>query len=117
MLTFATLGMAAYGLYSILIGLFDLLGGAALEWWANLWLVTGGAILVFGAAFARASMPGGLALAVAGLLALQSISLHNASHLYGQVVLLPQFTRAVFAGLLVALACVGWGSGAETDDS
>ena len=117
MLTFATLGMAAYGLYSILTGLFDLLGGAALEWWANLWLVTGGAILVFGAALAWASMPGGLALAVAGLLALQSISLHNASHLYGQVVLLPQFTRAVFAGLLVALACVGWGSGAETDDS
>ena len=118
MLTFATLGMAAYGLYSILAGLADLLmGGAALEWWANLWLVAGGAILVFGAAFVRVSIPGGLALAIAGLLALQSISLHNASHLYGQVVLLPQFARALFAGLLVALAYFGWDSGAEAADS
>ena len=117
MLAFATLGMTAYGLYSILAGLADLLGGGALEWWANLWLVAWASTLVFWAAFVRVSTPGGLALAVAGLLALQSISLHNTNHLYGQVVLLPQFARALFAGLLVALACFGWGSGTEAADS
>ena len=58
MFTFATLGMAAYGLYSILADLADLLGGGALEWWTNLWLVAGSATLVFGAAFMRVSMPG-----------------------------------------------------------
>lgn len=108
MLTLATLGMTIYGLYSITEGLVDLLGGGSLEWWANLWLVVGGTTLVFGAAFVRVSMPGGLALAMAGLLALQSISLHNANHLYGQVVLLPQLARALFAGLLATLAYLGW---------
>ena len=111
MLTLAALGMMFYGLYSIVVGLIDLLGGAALEWWANLWLVVGGAALMLGAVFVRISMPGGLALAVGGLLALQSISLHNANHLYGQVVLLPQLARALLAGLLVALAYLGWGRG------
>ena len=116
MLTLATLGMAVYGLYSIADGLIDLLGGASLEWWADLWLLVGGTMLLFGAAFVRVSMPGGLALAVGGLLALQSISLHNASHLYGHIVLLPQLARALFAGLLVMLAHLGWGSGSETAD-
>ena len=111
MLTLAALGMMFYGLYSIVVGLIDLLGGAALEWWANLWLVVAGAALMLGAVFVRISMPGGLALAVGGLLALQSISLHNANHLYGQVVLLPQLARALLAGLLVALAYLGWGRG------
>ena len=86
-------------------------GGPIYGWWPGV------ATLVFGAAFVRVSIPGGLALAIAGLLALQSISLHNASHLYGQVVLLPQFARALFAGLLVALAYFGWDSGAEAADS
>ena len=115
MLTLATLGMAGYALYSIAIGLADLLGAATLEWWANLWLVTAGITLLFGALFVRVKMPGGLALALGGLLALQSISLHNASHLYGQVTLMPQLARALFAGLLVGFAYVGWGSdiGAE----
>ena len=108
MLTFATLGMIAYGIYSISAGVVDLLSSATLEWWANLWLVVGGTTLVLGAAFVRVSMPGGLALAVGGLLALQSISLHNANHLYGQVVLLPQLARGLFAGVLVALAYLGW---------
>ena len=116
MLTLATLGMAVYGLYAIAAGLIDLLGGASLEWWADLWLLVGGTMLLFGAAFVRVSMPGGLALAVGGLLALQSISLHNASHLYGQVVLLPQLARALFAGLLVMLAHRGWGAGSEAAD-
>ena len=110
MLTLASLGMVLYGLHSIITGLLDLLGAAGLEWWANLWLMVAGATLLLGAVFVRISMPGGLALAVGGLLALQSISLHNANHLYGQVVLLPQLARALSAGLLIALAYFGWGS-------
>ena len=117
MLILATFGMTVYGLYSISVGLVDLLGSSTLEWWANLWLVAGGIILVFGALFVRVSMPGGLALAVGGLLALQSISLHNASHLHGQVMLLPQVARALFAALLVALAYLGWNEEAEVTNN
>ena len=109
MLTTATLGMALYGLYSILVGVTDLVATAQLEWWANLWLIGAGTVLVLGAAFVRVSMPGGLALAVGGLLALQSISLHNAGHLYGRVLLIPELARAVLAMSLVALAYFGWG--------
>ncbi len=110
MLAAAALGMVLYGLFSLVEGVADLLGSGPLEWWADLWLMVGGAMLVGGAIFVRASMPGGLALAVAGLLALQSISLHNAGHLYGQVLLLPQLLRLLFAALLVALAWFGWES-------
>ena len=116
MLTAAALGMALYGLYSVLAGVIDLLGAGALEWWANLWLIVAGGILVCGAVFVRASMPGGLALATAGLLALQSISLHNAGHLYGQVVLLPELTRLLLAGVLVGLAYVGWDRSQDAAD-
>ena len=55
-------------------------------------------------------MPGGLALAVAGFLALQSIGLYNAGHLNSLVVLMPQLAHALFAGLLVSLAYFGWDS-------
>ena len=109
MLTTATIGMALYGLYSILAGATDLVASAQLEWWANLWLIGAGIVLVFGAAFVRVSLPGGLALAVGGLLALQSISLHNAGHLYGRVLLIPELARAILAVSLVALAHFGWG--------
>jgi len=78
MLTTEILGMALYGLYSILVGVTDLVAAAQLEWWNNLWLIGAGAVLLLGAAFVRVSMPGWLALAVDGLLALQSISLQNA---------------------------------------
>ena len=110
MLTTATIGMACYGLYSVLVGASDLFGAARLEWWADLWLVAAGAMLVLGGAFVRVSMPGGLALAVGGLFALQSISLHNAVHLHGQLLLMPQLARAILAGSLVALAYLGWES-------
>ena len=110
MLAAAALGMVLYGLFSLVEGVAGLLGSGPLEWWAAVWLMVGGAMLVGGAIFVRASMPGGLALAVAGLLALQSISLHNAGHLYGQVLLLPQLLRLLFAALLVALAWFGWES-------
>lgn len=108
MLSMAALGMACYGLYSMVAGVADLLGAGPLEWWADLWLIVAGAMLVGGAIFVRASMPGGLALAVAGLLALQSISLHNAGHLHGYVAAGPQLARMLFAGALTALAWFGW---------
>ena len=110
MLPTAALGMLLYGLFSALEGALDLLSAGPLEWWADLWLIFAGATLICGAVLVRASMPGGLALAIAGLLALQSISLHNAEHLYGYVHAFPQIMRLVFAGLLVALACGGWES-------
>lgn len=110
MLTTSALGMVFYGLYSVVTGIGDLVGGMQLEWWANLWLIVAGSILALAAAFVRVSMPGGLALAVGGLLALQSISLHNASHLYGHVALEPQLARATIAVLLVGLAYFGWES-------
>ena len=109
MLVTATLGMALYGLYSILVGATDLIAAARLEWWADVWLIGAGAMLVLGGAFVRVSMPGGLALAVGGLLALQSISLHNAVHLYGRVSLIPELARAILAVSLIALAHFGWG--------
>ena len=58
--------MAFYGLYSVATGIADLVGGMQLEWWANLWLIVAGFILVLAAAFVRVSMLGGFALAVGG---------------------------------------------------
>ena len=110
MLKTAVLGLAFYGVYSIVVGLESLFTRTELEWWADLWVIAAGAVVLLSAAFVRVSMPGGLALAVGGLLGLQSISLHNDGHLYGQVLLLPQFVRAAFAAILVGLAYVGWGA-------
>lgn len=107
MLTSATLGMLAYGLYSIGSGIVHAFGPAPLELWANLGLIVLGAMLILGAAFVRVSMPGGLALALGAMLGLQSLALHNAAHLYGQVVALPQLARGFFAATLVLLAWAG----------
>jgi len=108
MLTLATLGMIAYGSYSVLVGVTDLFGAAQYAWWADACLIGAGGTLVLASAFVRVSMPGGLALAVAGLFALQSISLHTASQLYGGVYLLAEIVRAGFATALVGLAYFGW---------
>ena len=110
LLTLATMGMAAYGVYSVGTGLTDLFSAGRLEWWANLWTIGAGATLTLAAAFVRVSMPGGLALAVGGLLALQSIGLHNTGHLYGRDGYMLEAIRAAFALTLVGLAYVGWGS-------
>lgn len=109
MLRVAALGMFLYGLHDVVVGSADLIGAGTLEWWANVWRVLAGAMLMLAAALVRVSMPGGLALAVAALLGLQSISLHNDGHFYGRLLLLPQLTRAVFSITLVALAYFGWG--------
>ena len=122
MLRVAALGMFLYGLHDVVVGSADLIGAGTLEWWANVWRVLAGAMLMLAAALVRVSMPGGLALAVAALLGLQSISLHNDAHFYGRLDLMvfPQTLRAVFAATLVALAYFGWGrvgGGAPTERS
>lgn len=107
MLTITTLGLMGYGLYSVGAGVGDLIGGARLELWADVWLIVLGLTLLPAAAFVRADLPGGVALALAGVLGLQSLALHNAAHLYGHVAVLPQVARAVFAATLILLAYVG----------
>jgi hypothetical protein len=108
MLRAAALGMFLYGLHDVIVGGADLIGAGTLEWWANAWRMLAGAMLLFAAVLVRVSMPGGLALAVAALLGLQSISLHNDPHFYGGLLLLPQAMRAAFSCALIALAYFGW---------
>ena len=109
MLTFAALGMAGYGLYALGSGVADLLGNSQLEVIANVGSIVLGAMLVLAGLFVRIGLPGSLALALAALFGLQSLALHNAGHLYGQIALEPQVARALFATLLVALAYFGEG--------
>ena len=107
MLTVATLGMAGYGLYALGAGLVDLFGDSQLELLANVGAIGLGAMLVFAGLLVRVGLPGSLALALAALFGLQSLALHNAGHLYGQVAPEPQIARALFATLLVGLAYFG----------
>ena len=107
MLTFATLGMTAYGIYSLGAGLVDLFGASQLEPIANIGSVGFGAMLVLAGLLVRVGLPGSLALALAALFGLQSLALHTAGHLYGQVAPEPQIARALFAMLLVGLAYFG----------
>ena len=109
MLRAAALGMLVYGVHDVVVGVTDLIGSGTLEWWANLWRMLSGGVLALAAALVRVSLPGGLALAVSGLLGLQSISLHNDPHVYGELLLAPHLARAGFSALLVALAYFGWG--------
>ena len=110
MLPAAALGMLLYGLHDIVAGASDFIAGTVPEWWAAAWRMLAGAVLALAALFVRASLPGGLALALGGLLGLQSISLHNDPHIYGDLLLWPQVSRAVFSAVLVALAWFGWES-------
>ncbi len=107
MLTAATLGLAAYGIYSAGLGAFDLFRSPGLDWWADLALIALGLLVLLSSAFVRVRMPGGLALALSGLLALQGLSLHNDLHFYGDILVAPQVMRAVMAGGLAALAYAG----------
>jgi hypothetical protein len=107
MLTAATLGMTGYGLYSLGAALADLLGPSQLAWIANLIAIVLGAMLVAAAVLVRVGLPGGLALALTALFGLQSLSLHSAARLYGQVAPEPQIARALFGALLVGLAYFG----------
>jgi len=103
MLTLATLGMAAYGLYSIAEGLLDLLWWSRLELWANAGVIVFGLLLLLAAAFVRVLIPGGLALALGALLGLQALSIHAAGGLH----VWPQVARALAAAVLIALAWAG----------
>jgi uncharacterized membrane protein len=107
MLTIATLGMAAYGLYSLSSGLLDLLWTSELALIPNLSAILLGAMLTLAGVFSRVRLPGSLALALAALFGLQSLALHNALHLYGQVAAEPQVARALFGAVLVASAYLG----------
>ncbi len=51
--------MLAYGLYSVARGLLHVFGGTTLAWWAILWLILLGVMLIFAALPVRVSMPGG----------------------------------------------------------
>jgi hypothetical protein len=107
MLTAATLGLAAYGVYSAGLGAVDLFRSPGLDWWADLALILLGLLLLLSSAFVRVRMPGGLALALSGLLALQGLSLHNDLHFYGNILVVPQVLRGVMAGGLAAMAYFG----------
>ena len=108
MLTGAAIGMAGYGVYAAVEALIDLFGGHRLEVLADVASILFGLLLILAAAFVRVLLPGGLALAIGALLALQSLAIHNAFHLYGVVTPAPQIARGVFAALLILLAHVGW---------
>lgn len=107
MLTVATLGLAAYGVYSAGLGAVDLFRSPGLDWWADLALILFGVLLLLSSALVRVRMPGGLALALGGMLALQALSLHNDMHFYGDILIAPQVARGIMAGGLAALASVG----------
>ncbi len=107
MLTAATLGMAAYGAYSIVAGVIDLIFRSRLEVVADLALVAFGLLLLLAAAFVRVLIPGGLALALGALLGLHALSIHNSAHISGSVALAPQLARAGFAAAMLALAYLG----------
>jgi len=107
MLTAASLGMLAYGLWSAGAALVDLLVLRRLELLANLGAIVFGLLLVLAAPLVRVRLPGGLALSAGALSGLQALALHEAQHLYGEVAVLPQLTRGLFALLLVLLARTG----------
>lgn len=107
MLTAATLGMAAYAVYSVAAGLFDLFARSRMELAADFGLVIFGLVLFLAAAFVRSLIPGGLALAIGALLGLQALSIHASVHATGSVVPLSQAWRGALALALVVLAWVG----------
>jgi hypothetical protein len=107
MLTAATLGMAAYGLYSIVAAVIDVLSRSRMEVVADLALAAFGLLLVLAAAFVRVLIPGGLALAVGALLGLQALSVHSDVHLAGALAVTPQLVRGGLAVLLVVFAYLG----------
>ena len=99
--------MAAYGVYTTIAALVDLISESRLEIWIDLSEIGFGALLVLAAAFVRVMMPGGLWLAVGAMLGLQALALHSAAHLYGAIALAPQIARGLLALLLAILAWLG----------
>jgi hypothetical protein len=104
MLTTATIGMAAYGLYAAVSALA---GASRLEIWIVVLEVLFAALLVLASAFVRVSVPGGLALATGAMLGLQALAIHDAAHLYGAIAVAPQVARGLLAATLVLLGWIG----------
>ena len=102
MLTIASLGMVAYGVYSAGWAVADLIRGARLELWAELGMMAFGALLTLAAAFVRVRLPGGLAFAIGAMLGLQALAVHDAAHLGGGGG--PQIARVAIALTLIGLA-------------
>ena len=94
--------MFAYGTYSAAWAIHDVVQGARIELWADGLIVLFGLLLAVAAAFVRVRMPGGLAVAIGVMLALQALEVHTAAHLESG--LLPQVGRAVLAFFLVGCA-------------
>ncbi len=107
MLTAATLGLSAYGVYSVGLGAVDAFRSPGLDWWADAALVVLGLLLLMAAVLVRLRIPGGFALALSGLSALQALALHNDMHFYGDIPVTPQVVRGVIAAGLAALAYAG----------
>jgi len=107
MLTVATLGMAIYGVYSVVAGVIDLVVRSRMQALADLGLVAFGLLLVLAAAFVRVLMPGGLALAIGALLGLQALAVHGDMHVAGALAPGPQLVRVAIAIGLVGLAYFG----------
>ena len=110
MLTLSALGMFAFGLYSAIWAIVDLIRGARLELWAECGIILFGLLLALSAAFVRVRLPGGVAFAIGALLGLQALAVHTAAH-FGSG-LTPQLVQAAFAAALVGLAYVGGRLGA-----
>jgi len=97
--------MSLYATYSLGWGANDLLQVGQLEPWASISMIAAGTLLVAGILMTRARMPGGLPMCAAGLLALQALDIHNASHLETPLAL--RVARAVFGAAVLALTA--WG--------
>ncbi|MBS1818798.1 MAG: hypothetical protein JSU08_12770 [Acidobacteria bacterium] len=106
-LTFASLGMFGYGLYSAIWAVVDVIRGARIELWAEALIVVFGLLLALASAFVRVRLPGGLAVAIGAMLGLQALEVHTAAHL--EAGLAPQIGRAVLAFFLVGSALAGEG--------
>jgi hypothetical protein len=104
MLSAAALGMFAYGFYSAMWAVLDLIRGARLELWAEVGSMVFGVVLGVSAAFVRVRLPGGLALAAGAMLGLQALAVHAAAHLGSG--LGPQIARGVVAAGLLGTAYV-----------
>jgi hypothetical protein len=108
MLTAAALGMFAYGAYSTVWAVMELIRGPRLEAWATAGIILFGLLLVLSAAFVRVRLPGGLALAIGAMLGLQALAVHTSAHFESG--LFPQIVRGTFAAVMVVLAYAGSGS-------
>ncbi len=106
-LTAATLGLAVYGVYSVGLGAVDAFRSPGLDWWADAALAVFGLLLLMASVLVRLRIPGGLALAISALAALQALSLHNDMHFYGDILVAPQVVRGVIAAGLAASAYFG----------